>query len=100
MDVEDGRGSRLAPSAPVSRLGSRPAPASTPVALPSLGVELELDCLFDPVPIFLSTSLAKALLLSLRDAYSRFSHLKMGKTARELTVINTVLGLIEWLTMP
>lgn len=43
---------------------------------------------------------ARAKLLSLADAYSGFSHLEMGKTARELTVINTVMGLIEWVTMP
>ena len=48
MGVEDGKGSRLAPSAPVSRLGSRPAPASTPVAFPALDAEPELDCVFDP----------------------------------------------------
>ena len=40
-------------------------------------------------------SAARAMLLSLLDAYSGFSHLRMGLTAKALTVINTVLGLGE-----
>ncbi len=43
---------------------------------------------------------ARARLNSLCDAYSGFSHLRLGDVAKELMVINTVLGLVEWEFMP
>ena len=43
---------------------------------------------------------ARALLMTLADAYSGFSHLVLGKVAKSLTVMATSLGLIEWDTMP
>lgn len=44
--------------------------------------------------------MAWALLLSLLDAYSGFSHLKLGEMARELYTIATTLGLAQWDIMP
>ena len=44
--------------------------------------------------------LARALLLSLLDAYSGFSHLVLGEVAKELYTIATCLGLAQWEVLP
>ena len=44
--------------------------------------------------------LAAAQIMSLCDAYSGFSHLKMGEVAKEMYTISTSLGMAQWLVMP
>lgn len=44
--------------------------------------------------------MAWAFLPSFLDAYSGFSHLKMGQLAREVYTIATTLGLAQWDIMP
>ena len=52
-------------------------------------------------PIWLMLrELSIALLMTLADAYSGFSHLQLGKVAKELYTIATCLGLAQWNILP